>query len=73
MVSCLIFKSLGHFEFLFVHGVRVCSNFIDLHTAVQLSQHHSWKRLHGPFCEPRQVWPCGFLWAHVDSASCTHS
>ena len=31
MVSCLIFKSLSHFEFIFVHGLRVCSNFIDLH------------------------------------------
>ena len=35
-----MFKSLSHFEFIFVHGVRVCSNFIDLHAAVQLSQHH---------------------------------
>ena len=36
MVSCLIFKSLSHFEFIFVHSVRVYSNFIDLHAAVQL-------------------------------------
>ena len=35
MVSYLIFKSLSHFEFIFVHGVRVCSSFIDLHAAVQ--------------------------------------
>ena len=28
MVSCLIFKPLSHFEFIFVYGVRVCSNFI---------------------------------------------
>ena len=34
MVSCLVFKSLSHFEFIFVYGVRVCSNFIDLHAAV---------------------------------------
>ena len=26
MVSCLMFKSLSHFEFIFVYGVRVCSN-----------------------------------------------
>ena len=45
MVSCLMFKSLSHFEFIFVYGVRVCSNFIDLHVAVQLSQHHLLKRL----------------------------
>ena len=31
MVSCLRFRSLSHFEFIFVHGLRVCSNFIDLH------------------------------------------
>ena len=28
MVSCLIFKSLSHFEVIFVHGVRMCSSFI---------------------------------------------
>ena len=39
MVSCRIFKSLSHFEFIFVHGVRVCSSFIALHAAVQVSQH----------------------------------
>ena len=45
MVSCLIFKSLRHFEFIFMYGVRVCSNFIDLHAAIQLSQKHLPKRL----------------------------
>ena len=34
IVSCLMFKSLSHFEFIFVHGKKVCSNFIDLHVAV---------------------------------------
>ena len=43
MVSCLIFKSLSHFEFLFVYAVRECSNVIDLHVAFQLSQHHCWR------------------------------
>jgi len=33
-------KSLSHFEFIFVHGMRVCSKFIGLHAAVQLCQHH---------------------------------
>ena len=37
MVSCLMFKSLSHFELIFVHGVRVCSNFIDLPVALQFS------------------------------------
>ena len=40
MVSGLTFKSLIHFEFIFIFGVRECSNFILLHVAVQFSQHH---------------------------------
>ena len=36
-VSCITFKSVSHFEFIFVHSLRVSSNFIDLHAAVQLS------------------------------------
>ena len=47
-MSCLIFKSLSHFEFIFVYGMRVCSNFIDLHAAVQLSQYYLLKRLSSP-------------------------
>ena len=35
MVSYLIFKSLNHFEFIFVYDVRVCSGFIGLHGTVQ--------------------------------------
>ena len=33
----LMFKFLSHFEFISVHGVRVCSSFIDLHADVQFS------------------------------------
>ena len=44
-VSCFILKCWSYFEFIFLHGERVCSNFIDLHKAVQLSQHHLLKRL----------------------------
>ena len=44
MVQCLLFNSLSHFKFIFVYGVRMCSNFIDLHV-VQLSNHHLMKRL----------------------------
>ena len=40
IVSGLKFRSLIHFEFIFVYGVRKCSNFILLHVAVQFSQHH---------------------------------
>ena len=35
VVSGLTFRSLIHFEFNFVYGVRKCSNFILLHVAVQ--------------------------------------
>ena len=45
IVSGLIFRSLIHFELIFVYGVRECSNFILLHVAVQFSQHHLLKRL----------------------------
>ena len=50
MVSGLTFRSLIHFEFIFVYGVRKCSNFILLHGAVQFSQHHLLKRLPLPHC-----------------------
>uniref|UniRef100_A0A8D1ZN47 Uncharacterized protein n=1 Tax=Sus scrofa TaxID=9823 RepID=A0A8D1ZN47_PIG len=46
MVSCLIFRSFSHFEFICVHGVRVCSSFLDLHAAVQVSQQDLLKRLY---------------------------
>ena len=50
IVSCLTFRSLIHFEFIFVYGLRKCSNFILLHVAVQFSQHHLLKRLSLPHC-----------------------
>ena len=31
MHTHLIFKSVSHFEFIFVYGMRVCSNFTDLY------------------------------------------
>ena len=39
IVSGLTFRSLIHFEFISIYGVRKCSNFIALHVAVQFSQH----------------------------------
>ena len=44
-MSRLLFKSLSHFEFTFVHDVRVFSSFIDLHPADQFFLHHFLKRL----------------------------
>ena len=45
IASGLTFRSLVHFEFIFVCGVRKCSNFILLHVAFQFSQYHLLKRL----------------------------
>ena len=45
IVSGLTFRSLIHFEFIFVYGVRKCSSFIFLQVIEQFSQHHSLKRL----------------------------
>ena len=45
IVPGLTFKSLIYLEFIFVYGVRECSNFILLHVAVQVSQQHLLKRL----------------------------
>ena len=42
IVSGLTFRSLIHFEFIFVYGVRECSNFILLHVAIQFSQPTYW-------------------------------
>ena len=44
IMSRLTLSSLIHFEFIFVYGVKKCSNFILLHVAVQFSQHHLLKR-----------------------------
>jgi len=45
IVSGLTLRSLIHFEFAFVYGVRDCSNFILLQVAVQFSQHYLLKTL----------------------------
>ena len=45
VASHLMFRSLIHFEFIFVYGVRKCSSFILLQAVDQFSQHHLLKRL----------------------------
>ena len=45
MVFCDTFRSLLHFEFIFVYGVSKWSSFILLHIAVQFFQHCVLKRL----------------------------
>ena len=48
IVFGLTFRSLIHFEFIFLCGVRKYSSFILLHVAVQFFQHHLLKRLSLP-------------------------
>ena len=50
LASCFTLKSLSHFEFIFVYGVRVCFTFVDIHVAVLLSQHHLLKKLSSLHC-----------------------
>ena len=45
IVSGLMFRSLIHFEFIFVYGVRKWSSLILLQVVDQVSQHHLLKRL----------------------------
>ena len=50
MVSCLTFKSLIHFEFILVCGVRRWCSFIVLHVSVQFSKHHLLNKLSLAHC-----------------------
>ena len=45
IVFGLTFRSLTHFEFIFVYNVRMCSSFILLQVVDQFSQHHLLNRL----------------------------
>ena len=68
IVSGLMFRSLIHFGFIFVYGVRKCSSFILLQVVDQFSQHHLLKKLSFPYCiflppllKIRCPWVCGFI------------
>ena len=50
IISGHTFRSLVHFEFIFVYVIRKYSNFIVLIVTVQFSQHHLSKRLSLPHC-----------------------
>ena len=50
IVSGLMFRSLIHFEFIFVYGVIKCSSSILLQVADQFSQYHLLKRLSFLYC-----------------------
>ena len=81
IVSGLMFRSLIHFEFIFVYGVIKCSSFILLQVVDQFSQHHLVKRLsflHCIFVPPLSkigVHRCvglslGFLFCSIDLYFC---
>ena len=55
IVSGLTCRSVIHFEFIFVYGVRQCSNFILSHVAVQYSQHHLYRKFLDLISEFNQV------------------
>ena len=70
IVSGLTFRSVIHFEFIFVYGVRKYSSFILLQVVDQFSQHHLLKKLsflHCIFLSPLSKIRCpqvsGFIWA----------
>ena len=64
IVSGLTFRSLIHFEFIFVYGVRKCSSFILLQVVDQFSQHLLLKRLsflHCIFLPPLSKIKCPYV------------
>ena len=70
----LTFRSLIHFELIFVYAVKECFYFILLHVAVQFSQNYLLKRLSFLYCvvlppfqqitiyEPPYIGVCVYLW-----------
>ena len=64
IVSGLTLRSLIHFEFILVYGVRKCSSFILLQVGDQISQHHLLKRLsliHCIFLPPLSKIRCPYV------------
>ena len=60
-------KSLIHFQFIFVYGVRKQSSLILLHTTVQFSKHHLLKKLsfsHDMVLPPPSCMNCLYEWVH---------
>ena len=78
IVSGLTFRSLIHFKFIFVYGVRKCSSFILLQVVDQFFQYHLLKRLivyTCLLCQRQGVHRCmdlslGFLFHSIDLCFC---
>ena len=62
MVSSLTFRSLNHFEFIFVYDVMECSHLIVLHVADQFYQHHLLKRLSFLHCTVYYLLCCRLIY-----------
>ena len=74
MVSCLKFKSLSPFEFIFVHGMKECLNSIDSSGCPTFSTPFA-KRLFPIvcsclLCERLIVHRCGFISGFSEPVSC---
>ena len=66
------FRSLIHLEFIFVYGVRKCSNFSLLHVVDQFSQCHFLKRLsflHCIFLPPLSKIRCPYMHGFISGLS----
>ena len=68
VASSFKFRSLIHFEFIFLYGVRKYSNFTLLHVAVQFHQYHLLKTLFfvhfiflSPLSQINRPYVCGFI------------
>ena len=66
IVSGLTFRSLIHFEFIFVYGVRECSSFILLQVVDQFSQHHLLKSSLAPLVKEAVFSPLYILASFVE-------
>ena len=71
-VSGRTFRSLTHFEFIFVYSVRKGSSFILLQVVDQFSQHHLLKRLsliHCIFLPPLSKIRCRYVRGFISGLS----
>ena len=72
IVSGLMFRSLTHFEFIFVYGVRKCSSFTLLQVVDRFSQQHLLKRLsflHCIFLPPLSKIRCPYVRGFISGLS----
>ena len=73
IISGLTFRSLIHFEFIYVYAVRKCSKFILLCVTVQFSQHCLLKRLCWRGCREKVTllhcwWKCKLITATMEES-----